>query len=134
MKKAKTKTVLQGGGYRAITSSRAHKIYMDRPNVDGGNDSAATPIEHLLAAIGGCVSMTLRVFSEQKNINTGQITVEVKQKNKLTSEGLITTFEEKISFEKDITDVQKEKLLVAAGKCPVVQLLKNNTKINSIIV
>lgn len=134
MKNPASKTILSSDSYEAIAFSRTHEINMDRPFEDNGNNTSATPIECLLAAIGGCVSMTLRVFAHKEKWDLGEITVNVIQKNKLTSSGLITSLIEEISFEKEITQEQHEKLLIIAGKCPVVQLLKNETNIKSIIL
>lgn len=134
MKNTTATTVLSSNSYHAVTYSREHEMKMNRPTAEGGDNSAATPIEYLLTAIGGCVSMTLRVFAKQKGWDLGEIRVNVKQKNKLTLSGLITSMEEEISFENAITEVQRKELLIAAGKCPVVQLLKNETHINSKII
>jgi len=134
MKKATSKTVLSSKSYEAIAFSREHEMIMDRPFDDGGDNTSATPIEYLLAAIGGCVSMTLRVFANKAGWDLGEITVNVTQKNKLTASGLNTSLIEEISFEKIITQEQQEELLIIAGKCPVVQLLKKETKIQSVIL
>jgi len=134
VKKAASKTKLSGDSYKATSVSRGHEMNMDRPIEEGGNNTSATPIEYLLTAIGGCVSMTLRVFANQKGWDLGEITVNVTQKNKLTSSGLITSLLEEISFENDITQEQEEKLLVMAGKCSVAQLVKKETNIKSIII
>lgn len=134
MKNTSSKTILSGNGYDAISYVREHELTMNRPFEDGGNDSSATPIECLLAALGGCVSMTLRVFANKKRWSLGEITVSIKQKHKLNSEGLTTWLEEEISFENNITKNQREELLVAAEKCPVAQLLKNNSTIKTNIL
>jgi len=134
VKNATSKTVLSSNSYNAITYARGHEMTMNRPFEDGGDNTSATPIEYMLAAIGGCVSMTLRVFANKNGWDLGEITVNVAQKNKLTSSGLITSLIEEISFEKEITEEQNEKLLLIAGKCPVVQLLKKETNIKTVIL
>jgi putative redox protein len=134
MKNPSSKTTLSKDSFKAKNYSRRHEMYMDRPFNEAGEDTAATPIEYLLAAIGGCVSMTLRVFANKMDWDLGEITVNINQKNKLTSVGLVTTLKEEISFEKEISEEQREKLLVAASECPVVKLLKKETIIESIIV
>lgn len=134
MKNPASKTILSSSGYSAIAFSRGHEMKMGRPFEDGGDNTSATPVEYLLAAIGGCVSMTLRVFANHKGWNLGEITVNVIQKNQLTSNGLITSLVEEISFEKEITQAQKSELLVMAGRCPVAQLVKKETNIKSIIL
>lgn len=133
MKSAISKTILSSNSYSAIAYSRAHELKMDRPLADGGNNTSATPVEYLLAAIGGCVSMTLRVFANNRGWDLGEITVNVIQKTQLTSNGLFTSLVEEISFENKVTQVQKDELLVMARTCPVAQLLKKETNIKSII-
>ena len=134
MKNATSKTVLSSNSYNAITYTREHEMTMNRPFEDGGDNTSATPIEYMLSAIGGCVSMTLRVFANQKGWDLGVITVHVAQKNKLTSNGLTTSLIEEISFEKEITEEQSKELLLIAGKCPVIQLLKTETNIKTVIL
>jgi len=134
VKNPASKTILSSSSYSAIAFSREHEMKMDRPFEDGGDNTSATPVEYLLAAIGGCVSMTLRVFANHKGWNLGEITVNVIQKTQLTSNGLITSLVEEISFEKEITQTQKDELLVIAGTCPVAQLVKKETNIKSIIL
>ena len=73
-------------------------------------------------------------MQKKNKFDLGEITVNVSHKNKLTSTGLVTLLTEEISFEKEISQEQKEILLIAAGECPVIQLLKKETIIKSIIV
>jgi len=134
MKSASSKTILACDSYKAVAFSRNHEMRMDRPVDEGGNNTSATPVEYLLASIGGCVSMTLRVFADKKGWDLGEITVNVIQKNKLTPSGLVTSLIEEISFEKPVSPEQEKELLVMAGKCPVAQLVKKETIIQSIIL
>ncbi|MGB0897375.1 MAG: OsmC family protein [Flavobacteriaceae bacterium] len=134
MKRAAVKTVLSNTGYKAQSNARGQMIEMDRPIVDGGENTAPTPIEYLLAAIGGCVSMTIRVYANQVGWSLGEVTVNVFQKNKLTSKGLTTILIEEISFENEVTQEQKQQLLIVASECPVAKLLKGETQIQSEIV
>jgi len=134
VKNSESKTVLSADSYKAIAVSRGHEMKMDRPFEDGGNNIAPTPVEYLLSAIGGCVSMTLRVFSLHKGWDLGEITVNVIQIKKRTEKGIETSLFEEISFENEVTEKQKEKLVVMARKCPVAQLLKKETSIKTKII
>jgi len=129
-----SKTVLSRDSYKAVSVSRGHEMYLDRPLEDGGDNTAPTPVEYLLSAIGGCVSMTLRVFALHKGWDLGEITVHVIQTKESTVNGIITTTVEEVSFEKEVTEKQKEKLIVMAEKCPVAQLLKKETSIKTKII
>jgi putative redox protein len=120
--------------YLAEAKMRNHYAVIDEAVDQGGDDSGPTPVEYLLTAIGGCVSITLRMYAERKKWDVGKITVNVIQKEELTSEGIKKSLIEEISFENEITLVQTEKLLEIAGKCPVAKMVKGETEINSKII
>ncbi|WP_299103966.1 OsmC family protein [uncultured Tenacibaculum sp.] len=120
--------------YLAEAKMRQHFAVIDEPIKAGGDDNAPTPVEYLLTAIGGCVSITLRMYAERKGWDLGEITVNVRQKEELTSEGIKKSLIEEISFEKEVTPEQREKLLEIAGKCPVAKMVKGATPITSNIV
>ena len=133
---AKTKNatvVLSNKNYLAEAKARNHFLTIDEPVASGGDDNGPTPVEYLLTAIGGCVSITLRMYAERKGWDVGKITVNVTQKEELTKEGIKKSLVEDISFEKEITKQQKAKLLEIAGKCPVAKMVKGETEIVSSI-
>ncbi len=117
--------------YLAEAKMRNHFAVIDEPLDKGGDDNAPTPVEYLLTAIGGCVSITLRMYAERKGWDLGEITVNVIQKQELTSEGIKKSLVEEISFEKEVSEEQKAKLLEIAGKCPVAKMVKGETEIET---
>lgn len=117
--------------YLAEAKMRNHFAVIDEPLDKGGDDNGPTPVEYLLTAIGGCVSITLRMYAERKGWDLGKITVNVSQKEQLTPEGIKKSLIEEISFEKEVTEEQRTKLLEIAGKCPVAKMVKGETEINS---
>jgi putative redox protein len=131
--KVSSKVVLTNRNYLAEVKMRNHFAVLDEPLDRGGDNNGPTPVEYLLTAIGGCVSMTLRMYAERKKWDVGEITVNVTQKEELTSDGIKKSLVEEISFEKEITEVQKTKLLEIAGKCPVAKMVKGETEIRSSI-
>ena len=130
MKKT-SEVILSEKKYFAEAKIRNHFVVIDEPVKSGGGDTGPTPVEYLLTAIGSCVSITLRMYAERKGWDVGKIKVIVSQKEELTSEGIKKSLMEDISFEKEITDEQKAKLLVIAGKCPVAKMVKGETVIES---
>ena len=117
--------------YLAEAKMRNHFAVIDEPLDKGGDDNGPTPVEYLLTAIGGCVSITLRMYAERKGWDLGKITVNVSQKEQLTPEGIKKSLIEEISFEKEVSEEQRTKLLEIAGKCPVAKMVKGETEINS---
>ncbi|WP_422091770.1 OsmC family protein [Tenacibaculum ovolyticum] len=131
--KVSSKVVLTNRNYLAEAKMRNHFTVLDEPVDRGGDNNGPTPVEYLLTAIGGCVSMTLRMYAERKKWDVGEISVNVTQKEELTSDGIKKSLTEEISFEKEITEVQKTKLLEIAGKCPVAKMVKGETEIRTSI-
>ena len=125
----KSEVVLKNKNYLTEVKTRNHFLTMDQSVASGGDDSGATPVEFLLTAIGGCVAMTLRTYAERRGWELGEISVNVGQHQDENGNYLT----EEISFEKEITEEQRKKLLVFAGKCPVAKMVKGETKIVSSI-
>jgi len=71
------------------------------------------------------------MYAERKDWDLGKITVNVSQHTETTSEGIIKYLAEDISFENEITEDQRKRLLNIAGKCPVAKMVKNETKIET---
>ena len=132
-KKNNAEVVLSNKNYLAEAKTRNHFLTIDEPVALGGDDNGPTPVEYLLTAIGGCVSITLRMYAERKGWDVGKITVIVSQKEEQTSEGIKKSLVEEISFSKEITEDQRKRLLVIAGKCPVAKMVKGETEIMSSI-
>jgi len=126
-----TTVTLTDKNYLAEAKMRNHFAVIDEPLDKGGDDNGPTPVEYLLTAIGGCVSITLRMYAERKGWDLGRVIVNVSQKEQLTPEGIKKSLVEEISFEKEVTDEQRTKLLEIAGKCPVAKMVKGATEIDT---
>jgi len=126
---ANSSVILTNKNYLAEAKIRTHFVVTDVPVSDGGEDTAPTPVEYLLTAIGGCVAITLRMYAARRSWDVGEITVNVFQLK--DEQGSYLT--EEISFENDITEDQRKRLLVFAGKCPVARMVKGETRIESLI-
>lgn len=126
-----SEVVLSQKKYLAEAKIRNHFVVIDEPIASGGGDTGPTPVEYMLTAIGSCVSITLRMYAERKNWDVGKIKVIVSQKEELTPQGIKKSLIEEISFEKEITDEQRAKLLLIAGKCPIAKMVKGETEIES---
>ncbi|MFT5147034.1 MAG: putative redox protein [Polaribacter sp.] len=127
---ANSSVILTNKNYLAEAKIRNHYVVTDVPFSDGGEDTAPTPVEYLLTAIGGCVAITLRMYAARRSWDVGEITVNVFQLK--DEQGSYLT--EEISFENDITEDQRKRLLVFAGKCPVARMVKGETRIESLII
>ena len=132
--KVSSEVTLTTRNYLGEAKMRNHFAIIDEPVDRGGDNNGPTPVEYLLTAIGGCVSMTLRMYAERKKWDVGKITVNVIQKEQLTFNRVVKSLTEEISFEKEITEIQRIKLLEIAEKCPVAKMVKGETPITSKII
>ncbi|APZ47932.1 osmotically inducible protein OsmC [Polaribacter reichenbachii] len=128
-----SEVVLTNKNYLAEAKTRNHFLTIDEPVVSGGDNNGPTPVEYLLSAVGGCVSITLRMYVERKGWDVGKIKVIVSQKEAQTATGIKKWLEEDISFEKEVTEEQRKRLLTIAGKCPVAKMIKGETLIETSI-
>ena len=129
-KNQNAEVVLTNKNYLAEAKTRNHFLTMDQTVASGGDNSGPTPVEYLLAAIGGCVSITLRVYAERRGWDVGKIKVNVSQLKDESG----TYLTEEISFEKESSEEQRKKMLVFAAKCPVAKMVKGQTRIESKII
>jgi putative redox protein len=129
-KNQNAEVVLTNKNYLAEAKTRNHFLTMDQTVASGGDNSGPTPVEYLLAAIGGCVSITLRVYADRRGWDVGKIKVNVSQLKDESG----TYLTEEISFEKEISEEQRKKMLVFAAKCPVAKMVKGQTRIESKII
>lgn len=115
---------------QAITVGR-HSLRADEPVSVGGDDSGPSPYDFLLAGLGACTSMTLRMYADQKKWPLERITVHLKHEKIHaqdcseceSKEGKIDRIEREIEINGDLDEAQRARLLDIANKCPVHRTL-----------
>lgn len=114
-------------GYAQEISLRrgAHVIRADTPRQTGGSDVGPAPYELLLASLGACTSISLRMFAEAQGFDVGDITVELALYKRQTQDHI----ERRLSFSTPLEARQVEGLLAVAEQTPLTMTLATSMRI-----
>jgi len=102
-----------------------HTINADERAAQGGADAGPSPYELLLAALGACTSITLRMYAERKGWEIGPIHIDLT----FAREGEAERIERRIRVAATLSDEQRTRLAEIAEKTPVTKTVKRGTPI-----
>jgi putative redox protein len=129
-----------GGKFEQAVTIGPHHLVADEPVAAGGLDSGPGPYDLLLAGLGACTSMTLRLYAEHKKIPLERVSVMLAH-SKIhaqdceeceTKEGKIDRIDRAITLTGELSDDQRARLLEIADKCPVHRTLHAEIDIRTV--
>lgn len=135
--------LVQGAGrgrlQQAISVGGRHTLLADEPAPNGGDDAGPDPYEYLMAALGACTAMTVRLYAARKEIPLTDVSVEVGHKKVDAEdipggagrEGIVDLFTRTIDVKGDLDPATRGRLLEIANKCPVHRTLSASSVIES---
>jgi putative redox protein len=129
------------GKLRQEIWAREHTLAADEPKEVGGEDTGPTPYELLLAALGACTSMTLRMYADRKGWPLEQVEVRLRHHRIHardcaeceTREGFLDAIEKEVVVAGDLTPEQVQRLGEIAHRCPVNQTLLREIRITQTV-
>jgi putative redox protein len=125
------------GRFQQNVAVGPHHLTADEPIAAGGQDTGPGPYDFLLAGLGACTSMTMRMYADRKSLPLDRVTVTLKH-SKIhakdceeceTREGMLDQIERDISIEGELDAEQRKRLMEIADKCPVHRTLHSEIRI-----
>lgn len=125
--------------YRTEITAGRHSLVSDEPEDVGGTDAGPTPYDYLLAALGSCTGMTLRMYADRKDWPLERVVVRLSHEkihaedceDCETREGKVDRIERHIEVRGDLEPSQRERLLEIANKCPVHRTLHSEINVKT---
>jgi putative redox protein len=127
------------GTYVQTIAAGRHRLRADEPENVGGNDTGPSPYELLMAALGACTSITLRMYAGRKKLPLTRVQVRLRQTrdyaddcaNCEKQDARMNGMDREITLEGELDAGQRQKLLEIADKCPVHRILEPSIRITS---
>ncbi|WP_242187389.1 bifunctional alpha/beta hydrolase/OsmC family protein [Sphingomonas sp. CARO-RG-8B-R24-01] len=122
-----------------IVESAGHSFLADEPLRTGGSDLGPTPYDLLLAALGTCTAMTLRLVAANEGIPLDGVAVTLHHRRHHADDCAaaaggrpqIEVLERVVTLQGALTDAQRARMLAIADKCPVHRTLAGDPRIET---
>lgn len=123
--------------YRTEIMVRGYTIVADEPVAAGGTDTGPTPYDLLVAGLGACTAMTLRMYAQRQGWPMESVVVRLEHEKIHAkdcpecdqSNPRIDRIEREIEINGALNVDQKRRLMEIADKCPVHRTLHSEVLI-----
>jgi uncharacterized OsmC-like protein len=128
-------------GFRTDVEVGGHHLVVDEPTAVGGADEGPTPYEMLLAGLGACTAMTLRIYADRRKWPLERARISLRHRKVHaqdcvdceTKPAKMDVVDRIITLDGALTEEQRAKLLEIAERCPVQQTLGSKIQVNTTI-
>jgi len=139
---------MPGHAYAMQIGDGRHELVSDEPVADGGDDAGPEPYELLLAALGSCMAITMKMYAARKAWALDSVVIELTHEKVLARDcdactpeeiaalgpqGRVDVFHTGISVRGELSRDEVARLHEIAGRCPVHRTLEASPKFVSTI-
>ena len=126
-------------GFTSQIKMGNHTLIADEPESVGGNNFGPTPYDLLLASLGACTGMTLRMYANLKKWDVKTIKVHLNHGKRHADDcedcekpnAKLDHIDKTIEIEGDLDEKQLKRLLQISERCPVHRTLHSDLRINT---
>ena len=125
-------TVVESGNgpYAQFVTVGHHVMGVDEPERFGGHDTGPSPYDYLLAALGACTTMTMRMYAARHGWKLQQASVALRHEvGRAPDGGAVDRFVRRIVLTGDLDDEQRRRLIEIAERCPVSRTLRRPSEV-----
>lgn len=131
MAETQVDVILGAEGFTTRIVARDHEWLADEPLRAGGTDLGPNPYELVLAGLGACTVMTLRMYARRKEWPLDGVRVSLSHSRAHaedcdsceTEKGMIDRIDRAITLEGPLDTEQRDRLMDIADRCPVHRML-----------
>jgi uncharacterized OsmC-like protein len=106
-----------------------HRLRLDEPlSTPGGTDTGAEPLKVLLAALGACETITMRMYAARKGWALRHADVQLSASN---IDG-VYVIRRQLTIDGDLDEGQRARLREIADRCPVHRILMNEVRVEDV--
>lgn len=114
------------GRYQQEVIAGQHHLLAGEPAEMGGDDAGPAPFDYVMAGLGACTSITLRMYAERKNLPLREVKVELSL-HKVDVDGVTRNcIHRQITLDGELSTEQRQRMLEIANKCPVHRALSQS--------
>ena len=129
------------GQFQQSIALGRHHLIADEPTKTGGLDSGPSPYQLLLAGLGSCTAMTVRLYAKRKNLPLDRVSVDLRHSREHQADSATSAIgpsnpkleriERVVHLEGRLTEAERARLLEIAERCPVHRTLAEPVEIDT---
>jgi putative redox protein len=119
------------GPFGTLIRMGPHSLRADEPTTAGGLDGGPGPYDLLMASLGACTTMTVRMYANRKGLKLERVEARVQQVARRSAGAPQDVFEREIELVGELTDEERARLLTIAEHCPVSRTLAGGSAIRT---
>lgn len=106
---------------------RQFHLVADEPHDLGGDDAGPAPLEWILAGLGSCKAITLKMYAERKGWNLEEVMVDLRYETHDNQH----TIQAELTLKGELDEGQRQRLRELSDRCPVHRLLSTPVQIQT---